>query len=515
VSRLVRFSDCKSSVFISYAHADDRLNNAWITKFASALSQDLEAALSRHAKGRPVPGIYQSQFTGPVGGNLGPELQQQVDRAFAMIIVVDEFYATSDWCLQELLYFKQAFGDEGLDKRLYIIALREEPIRAVTAKPEWQQVFGSRSQVWKSFVDPEDLKKGPVPVQSDDAKSLSNAFFERYQALRESLVERIEADLSVPPPPPPPAPRWVVGACRPELVERVERLVDELAEQEPRIKLLKPEDLLHGKELQALLQGADALILPFNRGQPMYDALDGGHVAQLVGLWKKIGKRDDPLLLDLSDIAAPEEAEPQHLAYLEGCGLPRLNPEQLLDRLCPKPVNAPADAPRRPIVPVRIYIEDHPEEAADEWKKLGAQIRDRWKKLLQDAPVDQQLVLKPLALNMAAIDDCDIDRADGVVLMWGHKDRRALYSQIDCVEDRLADAYPTMVARLSPPQPPADKRLSGEKWQVLRFCARNEPPPAALEPVADDNAALDGFVREVLDKTLTRLGAAATASRRP
>lgn len=508
MSKLVRFVDCKSSVFISYAHADDRLNNGWISKFANALSQDLEAALSRHAKAKPLPGIYQSSYTGPVAGNLGPELQQQVERAFSMVIIVDKFYASSDWCLKELQYFRQAFGDEGLDHRLTIVALRDGPMQEVSKKPEWVQAFSQRSQVWKSFVDPDDLQRGPVPVQSDDAKSLNNAFFERYQNLRDRLIDKITADLTVPPPPPPPSPRWVLGMCRSELDAPVQRLADELAEYEPRVHLLKPDDLLRSKELQAVLQGAEVLVLPFNGGQPMNDLVDGGHLAQLTTLWKRLGKRDDPLLLDLSDVPTPEPAEDHHTAWLAHCGLPRATAAQVLDRLCPKPAGAPAEAPRRPIVPVRVYIEDHPNEAPDEWKRLGAQIRIRWNKLLQQAPVDQPLSLKTQALNMEAIDDCDIAQADGVVLMWGHKDRKALYSQIDSVEDRLADAYPTMVAHLSPPQPPADRRLPADKWQVLRFCARTEPPPAALEPAAGDDQALDNFVREVLDKTLTRLGSA-------
>ena len=52
MANLVRFSECPLSVFISYAHADDTLNNNWGSNFAKVLSADLEAALARDNKGR-------------------------------------------------------------------------------------------------------------------------------------------------------------------------------------------------------------------------------------------------------------------------------------------------------------------------------------------------------------------------------------------------------------------------------------------------------------------------------
>ena len=58
MANLVRFSECPLSVFISYAHADDTLNNNWGSNFAKVLSADLEAALARDNKGRnDTPGV--------------------------------------------------------------------------------------------------------------------------------------------------------------------------------------------------------------------------------------------------------------------------------------------------------------------------------------------------------------------------------------------------------------------------------------------------------------------------
>ena len=45
-----------------------------------------------------------------------------LEKSFALVIVVDENCASSDWCLQALRYFDEAFGNAGLDARLYIRA---------------------------------------------------------------------------------------------------------------------------------------------------------------------------------------------------------------------------------------------------------------------------------------------------------------------------------------------------------------------------------------------------------
>jgi len=513
MANLVRFSECTFSVFISYAHADDTLNNSWVSNFAKVLSADLEAALARDNKGRSdTPGVYLSKYTGPIGGDLGPQLRVPVEKSFAMVIVVDENYASSDWCLQELRYFDEAFGSAGLDARLYILALRKAPIDTVTTKPNWQQVFANRSQTWQAFFDLADLRKRPVPVLRDDGLGLTSGFNDRYTLLREDLLGKIRADLTVPPAPKA-QPRWVIGACTPELAPRVQRFADELGEHEPLVGLVEPETLLRSRDLQAMLQGASVLILPFNRGQPINDSVDGGHIAQQVAAWRKLNKRDDAiLLLDLCAIPAAEAAEPQHLKYLDNCPLAKLQPAQVLDRLCPKPAEAPPGAPRTPSLPVQVYIESSRKEPG-EWKKLGAQIRSRWDKMLQDNPVGAPLSLRTTGFDIDALDDFPLDEADGLVMLWGQKDRRSLVSQITRVEDRVSEPAPAIVAHLSPPQKAEQEPLPACKWEVLRFCARNEPPPAMLEPEPGDAGQLNAFVQEVLNNTLRRHGVTPPAAR--
>lgn len=509
MASLKRFAECENSVFISYAHADDVLYNGWISQFAAELKTDLEAALAREATGRDdMPKVYQSKYTGPVSGDLEQQLRDGVNKSFAMVIVVGEKYATSDWCLKELDYFHEAYGGDGLDNRLSILVLREEPMRQVTTKPRWQQCFDGRSPVWRNFVDPNDLNGGPVPVLRDDGLSMTNAMFKLYEPVRDDLVKKIRADFSNPPPPKK-VWRWVLGACTDELKPSVERLADQLAEHEPQTGVVPNEALLSSKSLKALFDPAEALILPFNRGQPINDAVPGGHVAVQLAAWRALGRSDERvMLLDLSDIAPAEPAQPEHLQYLDGCKLDKLTADQVLDRLVPKPTGGDADDAanvRRPSRRVRVFIESNRNEP-DAWKELGKQIRERWDRLLKTRPVNTLLSLRTDGFDIDAMDDFALDQADGVVLLWGQKDRKALLSQINKVEDIFVEPQPAIVARLSPPQEPSPQRLPAMQWEVLRFCSRNLPP-VVLEPEIDDGDSLDAFVQGVLNSTMKRIPA--------
>jgi len=153
---------------------------------------------------------------------------------------------------------------------------------------------------------------------------------------------------------------------------------------------------------------------------------------------------------------------------------------------------------------VRVFIESSRNEL-DEWKQLGAQIRTRWDKLLRARGVDAPLSLRTAGFDIDAIDDFPLDEADGLVLLWGAKDRRSLLSQINRVEDIVTAPAPAIVAHLSPPQPRSEQRMPAVQWEVLRFNARNLPP-TVLEPDTEDDSHLDAFVQDVLGNTLRRHG---------
>ncbi|OYU72660.1 MAG: hypothetical protein CFE45_39465, partial [Burkholderiales bacterium PBB5] len=141
-----------------------------------------------------------------------------------------------------------------------------------------QRVFTGRNPVWREFVDTDDLLKRPVSVLREDGRGVTKAFLDRYQGLCDDLVTKIRADLTVPPPPKA-TPRWMLGACTPDLRARVSRFADELGEHEPLLGLMPEDALDSSKATQAMLQGVAMLILPFNRSQPIFDMVDGGHLA--------------------------------------------------------------------------------------------------------------------------------------------------------------------------------------------------------------------------------------------
>ncbi|HZF78472.1 MAG TPA: toll/interleukin-1 receptor domain-containing protein, partial [Rubrivivax sp.] len=105
--------DCEFTAFISYAHADDAAWFDWVTHFRNELERSLGALL----RGVRLPRFHLSGENGPVAGRLTDELKKRIDSSFAMIIVVHENYAQSDWCLKELEYFHSLFGDDGFRQR--------------------------------------------------------------------------------------------------------------------------------------------------------------------------------------------------------------------------------------------------------------------------------------------------------------------------------------------------------------------------------------------------------------
>lgn len=502
---LPRFLDCEHSVFISYAHADNELNGNWVTDFANEFSEDLKAELSRQKLGKPLPPVHLSEFNGPVAGDLGPQLSGRVARAFAMVVVVDRFYASSEWCLRELQYFKQHFGREGLAHRLYLVALAEGPMSEVVGRPAWRDCFADLNPVWVNFYS-DDVERRLVRVLRDDGRAPTSGFLERFDRIRQDLVGKIVTDLATPVPATPGA-RLVLGIGRPELAPALAEVLAELRRHDPGAAALAPEALMDRQALVEQLKDADTLVLPFNDGQPLYPTEPGGHLAALVRQWKRLGKPDEGLLLlDLSAVPAPRPADAEDREFLQSLGRPRLGRAALLQQLFPPPPDAPgAAAARGPARPVRLYIESNQNEPR-QWKLLGEQIRRRWQKLLDERKVSVPLSLRPSGLNVDQIDLFNLDDADGLILLWGQKEARSLLSQINLVEDRLTELAPAIVAYLSPPKPRPERAVPALGWQVLRFNQREQPPPEDLEPEADDEGELTSFLNDVLDRTERRHG---------
>ena len=503
MTSLKRFADCEHSVFVSYAHADNLREGNWIGDFANQLERELGAELARvpGLKGG-VPPVHLSEYNGPVSGELSAQLAARIAASFAMVIVVDRQYCESEWCLKELQIFVELFGKEGLDARLYVLALSEPAIMELTQRPTWQSCFAGRSQVWKPFYSNE-LGKPLVPVLRPDAKALSTGFMERFDPLREDLVGKIKQDLAGPPPPPQ-RKRLLFGVTTPDLADDVRRLAEDMRHQhEPSVGLLDERALLGDlRELTA----ADALILAFNNAQPLFPFMPGGggHLAMQIEAWGRHGLPRDMLhLLDLSEVAAHEPAKPEHLAFLDTLRPAALKYPELVAKLFPPPEVQDQQLPKPRSV--RLYIESNPVER-DQWQKMAPQIQRRWKSILESRHVEASLALRPRGLNVDAIDQFDLNAADGLILLWGQTETRSLLSHIDMVEDRVDQLAPAIVAYLSPPKPRSDRALPAAGWQVLRFNQSGPPCEDDIEPHKDDEGELNEFLTGVLERTSKRYG---------
>jgi hypothetical protein len=183
---ITTLADCQYTAFISYAHADDVACFNWITLFRKELEQGLAATL----RGVELPPVHLSGDNGPVSGVLGPELQERIDKSFAMVVMVHDNYVLSEWCLKELEYFRQRFGEEGCRERLYIVALSEPAVKAVAASDAWKKLLPS-GQLWIPFFD-EDKRSQPVDIYFGP-QLVAPRFKELFLRLREDFAAKLKA----------------------------------------------------------------------------------------------------------------------------------------------------------------------------------------------------------------------------------------------------------------------------------------------------------------------------------
>jgi hypothetical protein len=509
--------DCEFSAFISYAHADDAAWFDWVTHFRHELERGLGALL----RGVRVPRMHLSGENGPVAGSLSDELKQRVESSFAMIIVVHDNYAQSDWCLRELEYFKALFGDEGCRRRLYIVAMSESAMLSVSGGTAWQRLLPGGEQVWMPFFDPADRNR---PLDIYMAPGLvSPAFRVPFERLRSDLAAKLKAGTTWPPgfqePPivepaelPPGQPMavtvpvpvsqtaahvsaatgpattalgdgpvcfgFVPPGCLPATSAVVARLV---ARGRPASLITQDAVFNEFKDFGA----AQHLVLAFDDGPAMLTALaPGGHLQLQREAWLKHGRPADRLhWLDLRPVPLPPTPWQGAAAHVASLAVPTLTADALTDLLCPRDSPPPTRA-------VRIYIESNRHERTL-WEALGEQIRVKWEDICQQLAPGRMppISLRARGLPVDQIDSFpSLDDADGVVLLWGRKTSEALVAQINKVENKLApgrDAPPGIVAYLMPPQA-ATEPIPAWGWQVLRFDARDEDTIDVVEEERDE-----------------------------
>lgn len=515
--------DCEYTAFISYAHADDTASIDWVSHFCRELHRVLPAV----ARIPRLPPLHQSGLNGPVAGVLGDELKANLAASFAMVIVVGEHYVHSEWCLRELAYFRELFGEQGFRQRLFIVAMSEPAALELAKKPEWRTLMPEGDQLWLGFFKDED-RRYPIEVYAGDRMiAVSPRFTVPFRRLLEEFAQRLKADatqahrapaVATGPTPIAPAPTAPAPATKPPPAAGAPRRPVLLGWAAPgsAATAAAAARALGGRGLPVRTLGAEvlandfadfadasALVLLVDE-QPLMAAaaVAGGHLQMQREAWlRKGGDAAGLHLLDTRSAAAASSASDWAAAQ----NLPLLPLPALLERLAPSgppPAVSPAQGQ-----PVRIYIESNRHERTL-WRALGEQVQAKWQQICAELAPGRMppLVLRPRGLP---VDDLDaypqLDDADGVVLLWGKKTSDALVAQINKVEAKLpggADTAPGIVAYLMPPQQSAEP-MPAWGWQVLRFDARDEARVAVLEAERDE---LHRFLVDVFHRHRARTG---------
>ncbi len=510
--------DCRYSAFISYSHAADDAHGGWVSQFHEELYTTLKGRLRRDVGGA-VPPMHLSGDNGPVAGVLGQELERNIADSFAMIIVVDENYLASTWCLKELEYFRTLFGERGFEERLYVVAMSEPAIDQLTKTDDWKRLVPP-DLVWMPFFrdNPNDR---PIRVYDKNG-----AWSETFEDQLERMLKRLLETMRKPAPPPPSAPLRRPGAAdadtdadepppvllgvpAPELAAACARFAAALRQRGVEVQELGAE-MLQGEFAE--FDAATTLVLPLGSGgqhlKP-FKFTPGGHLAAQRDAWLEKKRPEAGLLwLDLRD--EPVEAPPSkgHAELLAEVGAKALAAEALLSRLQPaRRTSDQQGVARGPVQRVNIYIESNQHEV-DLWDDLGERIKERWRNLVQQYEPNTvpPLLLHARGLPLQQIDNERLDDADGVVLLWGNKTEDSLRAQIKKVEDKLVgDPPPGIVAYLMPQRDDPQRPIEAAYWKVLRFRDADTPN---IDIVQAETDRLDRFLRKILDRTAKRKGAA-------
>jgi hypothetical protein len=504
------YKSCRYTAFISYAHRDDERFNHWVTCF----SEELAVAIGSGLRDKVHP-IHLSSKNGPMNGSLDAGLRENIAASFFTILVVHDAYVESGWCRREIEIFREVFGTEGLEKRLFIVAMSKTAMeRLLEDETVSQHILDD--QTWKRFFSnsapdiPLEIYQGKPPLQA-------NEFHREFRPLGDYLVDRLRENVRESPnafafqaartparpqkqdaaPPATEAPKQrsaIIGVTTSDIEKVTEALAVTLADGGAKVRQLDRDALMSGL---GTLRDADCLILPFSHCEPLMPNLEGGHLAFQRDAWLGFGKPDSALVwVDMRSASTVESAAMKHRQFLKDCSARAVTPAQQVSRSAAEHQHVPSDA-------VRIYIEDNKPERRL-WETLGEQLKRKWDEI--GGQLKPPLYVRPRALPIDNIDQHPhLNDADGIVLLWGKKTSESLVSHIGKVEGKLSgrDIAPGIVAYLMPPQQDPRQPMPAWGWPVLRFEASNLQE---IDVVNDEADELKDFLQKILRHTRRRRG---------
>ena len=490
------------SIFFSYAGADNAAQFGWIENFRKQLEPALEARLKRIAR---LDTVHSYVVNGAISGNLDDQLTQRVEASAAMVVFVHENYLDSDACRTELDAFTEKFGRDGLDSRLFVVAMSQRAATELADQPHWLEVVQTeaaekRQQIWLDFYDPE-ARDSPLKIfreAADGAIIMSDRFQTKLSRLLDGLVASIKlhtakattAPVAAPALTAPTMRRWLVGACVPELQAEARRMAHALTSGHAGdVEMMSSESLLGG-DVDAF-ERADELVLPFNDAP----VTDSGYLALQQRAWIAARKSPERIhWLDLRDIKSNRNATSAQQDALGKLVQRPVKFEQLLQNLTVAAPNG-QDAV--------VYIESNRREL-DHWESLGQRLIPHWNRIA-DGDASPQLKFRHRGLPIDQLADLpNLVGADGFILLWGQKDPDSLVAQISEVEKRVRadpDLPPGIVAYLMPPRSGTTEAVPAYGWRVLKFNAKSVTD---IDIAQGESERLQTFLRQVYGRVMRR-----------
>jgi hypothetical protein len=503
---LPKYVDCKYSLFVSYAHADDASNNNWV----SALEKAVWRRLEKLDKSVLRKGLHLSKVNGPEAGRLEAALQERVSESFAMLIVVGSQYVDSGWCEKELELFNATFKEEGFCDRLIIAAMSKESVEAAQKKETWKKLVPV-DQIWIPFFDEQGKRLTPK-LTADD---FTPEFWDAVEKLTDIVIAKIEENVEEPDTDmsEPEAVRAfaarssrrvLIGAGTDDLTKVIDELRSKFAANPAfDVSLLDPRRLLAWEksgDLEDVMRGHDVLVAPFSDAKPLLSlAGAGGHLAIEQREWERLDK-SIPIIWYRAEHrnGAPQSATggsaPAHKRFIDGLNPVYASYEAIEASLCKK-----ASSKSK----VVVYVEKNPAQTTL-WRPLGDRMVQLWNELAMADPAPSGLVLNVRSLDIDRLDkDQSVTDADAVVLLCGNTHPTSLMAHIDLVEDALCmTGVPSgIVALLVPPIDPLKVNFPQHGWDYYRFSSVTPPGIRELE---HDTVGLKEFLREVRNRCATR-----------
>lgn len=505
---LPKYSQCEYSLFISYAHSDDKSNNWWVTSLKEAIWDRIDL-LPRDISRL---GMHISGENGPSVGSLSEALKKRVRSSFGMLLVVGDQYVTSGWCEEELRLFHEIYGNEGIKTRLFVAVMSEKALKDAAKGEQWRRII-TKDTLWVQMYDDKD-RNSPLVAKLDERRFATD-FFDRVKKIADPLMAEIRNDFE--------RSQKVSRADGANAVERgpwaakrsvqmhvgiaphTARLTDKSAALKNALEkvganvtvidnaIMEKFDPDNVAPLRAALQGVDVLVVPITHEVPMQPYEDGGHATILAEQWDALKKARPivwyrPADIDLTDV---ETAVTRHVEKFEQLAPVCASEQAVADLLFG--VGAGST--------IKVYIEKHAKEPAV--FRLSRELERAWAALPPD-PARPALRCVPLPLN--GLNTAPNDAAAVVLLLpEGLKDTAALKDQQTQVEKQLpkkVSPYPGCVALIFN-EPPA-KDVPVHDWADVKFCRQAEE----LVIDVDSELWLNEFLKEVWIRYQKEVGVA-------